>query len=396
MAKTWSYSTGDWGQNRVRVYENAKRDGVIYMKYRDGDTLRELSLGHKDREEAKEQAKDLAELLRTAAERGNDGPVTLASLFDIYLVEVTPRKGANKQKHEQATVEMFKRFFGEDRVASTLNVRDWDMFIYQRKEGLIGPAGQQSKFFAKTRVRKSTGRQIVYDLTFLNGVLNWATVAGTGAGGSFLQRNPLKGMKYPKVKAPTRYVLPLEEYEKLLEVADKFDWRLRLALILAHETGHRIGSIRQLHWSDFDFEEGTIHWRGEYNKQGYDYYTVLTKKAAHALRTVQVKRGVIGDGWVFPSLKKEDEVCRRDYLDSLLRKAVKAANLPKVRGRGWHSFRRALATDMLNNGLGLRHLMEMGGWKDPMTIVKCYQKSNLEHQREVLEDRSVGLKQQKR
>jgi integrase len=44
----------------------------------------------------------------------------------------------------------------------------------------------------------------------------------------------------------------------MLAIADHVHTHFPLALVLAHETGHRISSIRQLRWSDIDFENGSI------------------------------------------------------------------------------------------------------------------------------------------
>ena len=65
-------------------------------------------------------------------------------------------------------------------------------------------------------------------------------------------------------------VLTEDEYRALLKVAPRVDWRFHLALVLAHETGHRIGAIRQLWWCDIDFEGGTIRWRAEHDKSGHE------------------------------------------------------------------------------------------------------------------------------
>jgi integrase len=46
-----------------------------------------------------------------------------------------------------------------------------------------------------------------------------------------------------------------------------------LLVVLAHETRHRAGSTRQLRWSDIDFANRRIHWRGEVDKIGNDCYT---------------------------------------------------------------------------------------------------------------------------
>ncbi len=44
------------------------------------------------------------------------------------------------------------------------------------------------------------------------------------------------------------------------------DGRLELALILANETGHRLGALRHLRWSDVDLDAGRIRWRAKHDK----------------------------------------------------------------------------------------------------------------------------------
>jgi len=94
------------------------------------------------------------------------------------------------------------------------------------------------------------------DLTFLMAVLNWAARSRDERGRLLLDRNPLKGLRKPREKNPTRVVLTEDEYQALLRVSRQVDWRFHVALVLAHETGHRIGAIRNLRWSDIDFEAG--------------------------------------------------------------------------------------------------------------------------------------------
>lgn len=55
-----------------------------------------------------------------------------------------------------------------------------------------------------------------------------------------------RGFTPPTEKNPTR-VLPTDaEYQAMREVDGEIDSRFRVARVLAHETGHRIGTIRQL------------------------------------------------------------------------------------------------------------------------------------------------------
>ena len=136
---------------------------------------------------------------------------------------------------------MFLGCFGRDRKPATLSQRDWDRFIRERRSGKVGPSG-----------KPVSDRMIEYDLKFLLAVLNWAAKSRDEHGRLLLDSNPLKGLKAPKEKNPVRVVLAEEEYQVLLKVSCQIDWRFRVALMVAHETGHRIGAIRQLRWSDVD------------------------------------------------------------------------------------------------------------------------------------------------
>ena len=93
-------------------------------------------------------------------------------------------------------------------------------------------------------------------------ILNWAARSRDEEGRLLLNSNPLKGLKKPVEKNPKRVLMTESEYHAFLEASIDVDWRFRVALVLAHETGHRIGAIRQLRWSDIDFEGGAIRWRG--------------------------------------------------------------------------------------------------------------------------------------
>ena len=52
-------------------------------------------------------------------------------------------------------------------------------------------------------------------------------------------------------------------------------YRVLEVLVLAHETGHRIGAIRQLRWSDIRWSAGVIRWRGGQDKSRFEHETPL-------------------------------------------------------------------------------------------------------------------------
>ena len=290
-----SYSAGERSRNRVRVFPDPKT-GLIQIEWRDDGRRLSRSLKHRDWMRAKRQADEIA-AGRAQPElqdevRAEPEPLTLGTLFDIYGEEVTPTKAQQSQKYDGATMEMFLRFFGKDRDPATLSKRDWDRFIRYRRAGRVGRSG-----------RPVSDRTIQQDLKLLLAVLNWAAQSRDEQGRLLLESNPLKGLTPPAEKNPTRIVLTETEYQALLHISREVDWRFHVALVLAHETGHRIGAIRQLRWSDVDLEGEVIRWRAEHEKTGYEHLTPVTAEALAALEEARRKNPGIGDIPVLPAPK---------------------------------------------------------------------------------------------
>ena len=372
-----SYGAGEWGRNRVRIFPDPKT-GYFQIEWRENGRRRSRSLGHRDWTRAKRQADEFAAgfigpELNGKAEAEPE-PLTLGTLFEIYGEEVTPTKGEKSRRHDRAAMRMFLDFLGPNRRPETLSKRDWDRFIRERRAGRIGPSGQPV-----------ANRTIAQDLKFLIAVLNWATRSRDEEGRLLLDSSPLKGLKMPKEKNPARVVLSDEEYEALLQVSRQMDWRFRVALVLAHETGHRIGAIRNLRWFDIDYEDRTILWRAAHEKTGYEHRTPVTVQALAALEEAQRRNPGTGDTPVLPSPQDPSTCAGRWVLDDRWRKAERLAGLEPKRGRGWHSLRRKFASDLMD--LPLKVLCELGGWKEAQTVLRCYQQADTGQLRKALESR---------
>ena len=223
------------------------------------------------------------------------------------------------------------------------------------------------------------------DLKFLLAVLNWAVKSRDERGELLLGSNPLKGLKTPTEKNPTRVMLTEEEYRVLLHVSLEMDWRFHVALVLAHETGHRIGAIRQLRWSDIDLEGGVVRWRAEHDKSGYEHRTPVTAEALAALEEARKRNPGIGDAPVLPSPWDRSRCVSCSWTQRWWEKAVALAGLESKRGRGWHSLRRKFASDLMDQPLKV--LCELGGWKEAKTVLHCYQRADEAQLRKALESR---------
>ena len=376
--KGWSYSAGERRKNRVRVFEEPS--GLIFVEYREREEGEERarrkrqSLGHRDRNKAMEQARLIAARLVAKPER-EDG-VTLGTLFDIYLAEVTPRKSGRKQEHDHNCVRLFLILWGRDRRASTLNLTDWNHYIDLRRSGQLAPKGKRTGPVGE--------RQVGYDLAFLKAVLNWATMAGP-SGECLLDRSPVRGYPLPRERNPARPILTDAKYRGMLAVAGKVHWRLAVALVLANETGHRISAICHLRWSDIDFEQRKIRWRAEHDKVGHEHVTPVSTAAIDALRKARAKTNTIGDSWVLPAMRRHGSPCSRYQLSHWFHEAAELGGVELPPRAGWHSLRRKFATELQD--MALRDLSYLGGWKDPKTLLTLYQQPDENAMRDGLDRR---------
>ena len=372
-----SYGAGEWGRNRVRVFPDPKT-GLFQVEWRENGRRLTRSLGHRDWARAKRQADEFAagfvgpEIGGTA--EAEPEPLTLEKLFEIYGEEVTPTKGVKSWQRDRSAMAMFLDFFGRDRRPETLSQRDWDRFIRERRAGRIGPSG------------KPVGnRMIEWDLTFLMAVLNWAARSRDEQGHLLLDRNPLKGLRKPIEKNPNRVVLTEEEYQALLRVSRQLDWRFHIALVLAHETGHRIGAIRCLKWGDIDLEDETIRWRAEHEKTGYEHRTPMTVEAVAVLEEARERSAGIEVAPVLPAPRDPSRCAGRTLVRFWWKRAERLAGLEPRRGRGWHSLRRKFASDLMD--LPLKVLCELGGWRNAKTVLNCYQRPDAAQLRQAIRSR---------
>lgn len=140
---------------------------------------------------------------------------------------------------------------------------------------------------------------------------------------------------------------------------------------MAEATGRRMGSIRQLAWPDFSAVNNTIRWRAENDKKAKEWVVPVPKLLIEELQGFRVKLGGAFGGLVFPSDADPCVPIRTDVLSKWLLVAEGRAELPKLNGSLWHSYRRGWAT--ARKDLPLKDVCAAGGWSDPTTLIRCYQ-----------------------
>src|SRR2546426_4172026 len=105
-------------------------------------------------------------------------------------------------------------------------------------------------------------------------------------------------------------------YLRLLEVADQVHPLLKLALIVAEGTGRRISAWCNLRWDDVDFQNGTIRWRAETDKTGFEQVVPMTDPVKDALAATRRAQGAIGNTHVFRAPKDPQKACSRHLFDT--------------------------------------------------------------------------------
>lgn len=372
--KRWSRTVGTRRGNRIRVYER-EPGGKLYAAVWDPERQKytQTGLGHRDRERA---LRDVGELVRLR-ESGEDlsGPLQLGSMVARYLAEsIHTRDGSLKTAHYMKGCAQFATYliewFGAETPVSQLTPDRMPEYAAARRSGKISgrPVGQTA---------------VHTDLKLLKSMMTWATMVYEN-GRPLLDRNPLIGFVVPKEPNPNRPVVDGETVEKLLEVAGRVSPLLPLLIKLMDWTGRRLGSVLNLRWDDFDFENRTIRWRAEHDKKRKTWVVPMPQKAEQALLEFRAKHRVIGSALVFPMKNDPTKAVRRHLAADWLKRAYLYAKIERPRGGLWHPFRRKFATE--RKFFPLRDVADGGGWKDVGTLLTCYQMSDEDTLRTVMDN----------
>lgn len=154
-----------------------------------------------------------------------------------------------------------------------------------------------------------------------------------------IKRNYLRGNKISRMEQYKVDVLPpnyLKKEEISQILASAKEEILYLPILVAIYTGMRLGEIRRLKWSDFNFENGTI--------------TIFQSKAGK-FRTIPIHPAL-------NILKKDDLPFNFQNHQRVFKRIRKKANLEKS---GWHTFRHTFITHLILNGVDIATVQKIAG-----------------------------------
>src|SRR3989442_8617826 len=366
--KRWSKSIGERGA-RVRLYEDHPGGPLFRSVYVKGKEVRK-SLGHRDKELAIRQAYELLHSLLANEQALDQETLTLGMTSQLYLE--SPQHLSKKprtQGCDQRNLERVVAFLGASPAVPTLTESDVRRYTMARRQGDPSLKGVAPG-------KPVRDRAIELDLVLLMTALNWASSERTSTGPRLLRENPLTGVRLPKEKNPERPVMSHDVYLKLLEVAPRVHSLLPLALIVAEGTGRRISAWRNLVWDDVGFESGTIHWRAEHDKKGFEGVMPMSSSVQVALLAQRKAQAAIGGAPVFPSPKDPTKTCSRHLFDEWLRRAYRLAKIVAPHRGMWHPIRRKWATE--RKGYPVKDVAAAGGWETEKVLMTSYQLADAE------------------
>jgi integrase len=326
------------------------------------------SLGHRDRELATRQAYELLQGVASNEQAIEEESVTLGMLAKLYLA--SPQHAGKRdrtRRDDKHKLDRVVAFLGTDRNVLSLSESDVRRFTLARRQGEAALRG--IKKGAPVR-----DRAIEADLLTLQRALNWGQRERTTSGRRLLKENPWHGIRLPRERNPRRPVMSHTTYLKLVEVAGSVHPLLKLGLVVAEGTGRRISAWRNLQWDDVDLQEGTIRWRAEHDKSGFEDVRPMSQAVQEALRDTRRRQKSIGSAPVFPAPKDPTKPCDRHLLDNWLRRAYKLAKVKPEPGGLWHTLRRKWATE--RKGYPVKDVAAAGGWRDERTILTSYQQAD--------------------
>lgn len=396
----WTRSLGNRGA-RVRLFQKCS-EGLFYRDVWTPDKgHNKKCLGTTDRDEADRMGKALVAALLRADENISHGVLSLSVLWEHYKADCLAYQDHTPlmKKEMDARYLVLATFFGERCDVRDLTEHDQNAFVKKRLAGgiIIG----KNKDGTDRLTPKVRPRSAQADVELLRSMLHWATTFRLRSGARLLERDPLAGVKRPgrgtnprrPLATHDRFMATRRAIQGLAEESDdevqRQRWlKLELALVIAEATGRRLGSIRQLKWSDIDFGANRILWSSVTDKMGVEAKVPMSKALSDELQSFRVKRGGAFGGLLFPSETDRDKPIRRDVFGKWLQQAERRAELVKLDGSLWHAYRRSWATE--RKDMSPVDVARCGGWKGPRTLLEIYQQPDdetmlavMEHSRKV-------------
>jgi integrase len=342
----WSYTAGEKGINRIRVYER-REAGPIYVEWYDREGRHQQSLRTATNTPVfdKPLAKKLADAMAAAQRKKREGqlgatllglpePHTLGELFSTYH-NAHPQWSEKHRREQENNRRFWLLWLGKDTLLTavtpaTAAAAMRRAILAANQEG-IGERTQQKR------------------IRYLKDSFIYAQVKEKWIG----EKDNLAGLDVPEPDSVSR-PYSKAEVAALLPATERVDIRCAAMAYLAWSTGRRANAIRQLSASAYqaDGEFGMLRFPGATDKARRAGVVYITGKAKRIVEELLSQPAVKVSGWMFPSgdLDQDDpdripdQPVSDQWLRDKLREAEALAGIENVPGRAYHGVKRRFAT----------------------------------------------------
>lgn len=264
----------------------------------------------------------------------------------------------------------------------------WPRFIdghcRANKHKPSGMAGKQAVFrnhlgpmFARKRldqfvqedVAQLKRRLVDHKASTTNNVLTtWNTLLRVAVEWGVIDKMPVR-IRLLKLQKPPVKFYDFDEYQWLLEAAEKIDPRAKLSILLAGDAGLRRGEIIALEQSDCDLRRGQItversSWNGQVTEtKGMEYRVVPMTQRLHA--ALRANRHMRGDRVLYTDA---GEPASAKVIQKWVMPAQRRANL-KATG-GIHILRHTFCSHLAMKGVTALSIQKLAGHKNMQTTLR--------------------------
>ena len=297
--------------------------------------------------------------------------LTAKELFDAFLADRTPHVKPSTIYHYSYVIQRyFRPAFGSQRV-DRLTAKKLQTFLCGLRVG-----------------EKPLSAKSVHDIGIL---LRSALRFGVRELGV---DKAVTDFQIPASSSPHIDVFSEQELQKLALFCINHPSPLNVGILLALNTGLRLGEICALRWSDLDFANRTLKINRtvqRVNMGGKTALTVGEPKTERSKRTVTVPADMMKlltamyersakHGYIFgarPDCPLEPRTCQRHF-----KSVLKSCGLED---RNFHVTRHTFATRCVEKGGDVRTLSELLGHANIQTTLRLYVHPSEEHKRQLVE-----------
>jgi integrase len=310
-------------------------------------------------------------------------PLTVRDVYEAYLLADTEHMRDSTLTTFANRWRKFETFVGLEKIASAVTRETIDQFRAELKR--VGHVGEQIARHVQV-VKQVYAFAVDRDLIAPTKVVTY----------SYKRSRDDKPMEIAEYTP--------KEARKMLRKVDprkSSDWRLYVAIHVFAFAGPRQNAARHLEWRDVDFQQGTVRWRPEFDKLGYDRTQPIPEPVIDALYVALGWRQAYGytgpyvlfrpgagrldrGGWhdgkarvsarsLARSTAKPDKPWTYQAFNGALRRLEERAKVPHIPYRAAHGFRRYVINNVLaETGGNLVLAGQYVGDKDLRTLARSY------------------------